>query len=479
MPTLEDVPLLVYYSFLSVAKTIIIASCGAALARAGILTASTKKSMSDLVFWLFSPALLFSTMSESVNLHNMLQWWPLVVFPLLYCLIGFTLGHLIVYCVPNFIKDPYTTAQLARSPSTASLMLNSDLTTSSSLSDSDVEAPGDDIVGRDRYAFLIQEKRKEVGACAAASLALHNSGNLPLALVLSLTTDISPWAEEGEASTKRGIAYVSVFMSVTAILVWTLGYNYIGTGALKHQKAVEAFNETSNPQIALKERSSTRADHENVASNDTDVDASPDETEESAEDQQQQLQAESFTMRARSKLHAIVRSTTFKQVVTPMTCSLVAALTIALIPPIKSLFYGHKPPLKFIMDTAYFLGLPSAPTVLVVLGASLGATGPGAVDKNISKWLIGGITVGKVIVMPLIGTAITYAVYHLGLIPKDPLFAFTLVVQSAVPSASVLVIIAELHQYGNTMMSRFQLWQYALGIVSITSFMTLALVLFS
>ena len=68
--------------------------------------------------------------------------------------------------------------------------------------------------------------------------------------------------------------------------------------------------------------------------------------------------------RVRERALAIVKSTLFKNLVTPVTIALLVGLVVGLIPPVKDLFYGKKPPLKFLVDIFYFLGLPSAPTVI-------------------------------------------------------------------------------------------------------------------
>ena len=124
---------------------------------------------------------MFYSLSGSAEVGKVLQWWPLAVFPWMYALIGWLLGLVFVRVLPLFAVEP-----------------SADY--------------------KENHPFEYRKRKDEIERAVISSLAFHNSGNLPLTLIMSITGDISPFTEQDDA-TARGIAYVSIFMIINSSMV--------------------------------------------------------------------------------------------------------------------------------------------------------------------------------------------------------------------------------------------------------------------
>lgn len=124
--------------------------------------------------------------------------------------------------------------------------------------------------------------------------------------------------------------------------------------------------------------------------------------------------------------------TTFlKSLITPPTTSLLAALIIALVPPLKALFIAPSdgsfhpvapdglPPLAIIYDTATFVGAASVPLGLLVLGASLAKM---VIPRPVKKLPLAGIAamaVVKMAILPIVGFAFCERLVRAGMVPES------------------------------------------------------------
>lgn len=129
----------------------------------------------------------------------------------------------------------------------------------------------------------------------------------------------------------------------------------------------------------------------------------------------------------------------YDALVYPPTSSLLVALVIALVKPLKALFVmidGYdfptapdgQPPLSVILETASFLGAAAVPISLIVLGASIGTM---RLPKPLTKLPFGAIValaVGKLVIMPLVGYAFVHALIRGGMIQgSDQVLVFLMV----------------------------------------------------
>lgn len=116
--------------------------------------------------------------------------------------------------------------------------------------------------------------------------------------------------------------------------------------------------------------------------------------------------------------------------ITPVTCSLVTALTIALVPDLKALFVvssertswrapDNRAPLAALLDTATFLGGITVPLSLILLGASFARLRVPRPFLRLPVTAMVAAALGKTVVLPAIGVALTHAMTEGGLVPRE------------------------------------------------------------
>jgi predicted permease len=122
-----------------------------------------------------------------------------------------------------------------------------------------------------------------------------------------------------------------------------------------------------------------------------------------------------------------------KQLLKPYMVVIVLSFVVSLVDPLKALFIppssnfrphfrptapDGQPPLAFIFDTATFIGEACVPLGLMCLGSvlaclSLRSGGP------FPKGAIASLALGKMVVNPIIGVAITRGFAHVGFVDRD------------------------------------------------------------
>ncbi|KAG2098720.1 auxin efflux carrier [Suillus discolor] len=176
---------------------------------------------------------------------------------------------------------------------------------------------------------------------------------------------------------------------------------------------------------------------------------------------------------------------------TPPSLSIILSFTIAIIPSLKALFVpgvpgthipsapDGQPPLAFIMKTSTFLGSASVPMGLIMLGSALARL---SVPRN--QWsslplcAIASCTIGRLVVMPVLGTLICQQFMRVGLIdPSNNVLRFVCILVSGLPSASMLVFLTQVYSgTGNAdHIAAFLIPQYIIMFISMTAFITLTL----
>eukprot|EP00128_Syssomonas_multiformis_P007209 Colp12_sorted_trinity150504_noHs@28112 len=165
----------------AVLQLLAVAVVGAILSRRKILSPTASKDISNLVFHLFLPCLLFHGTASYVTLESLKILWVIPVYSILFTAIGCGLGYLT------------------------------------------------------RKIFKVEGPFK-YGAVAA--VGFQNAGTVPLALLPILAKDPDgPFAHIPEAA-EQSVADISMFISVTSFLLWTIAYNYL-------EKAKSVSNHTA------------------------------------------------------------------------------------------------------------------------------------------------------------------------------------------------------------------------------------------
>lgn len=147
---------------------------------------------------------------------------------------------------------------------------------------------------------------------------------------------------------------------------------------------------------------------------------------------------------------------------TPPTISLLFAILISLITPLKALFILNpsytsihlapdgQPPLSVILDTATFIGNASVPLGLLVLGSSMARM---KIPRPISKlplWSIATLAVAKLVFLPILGVLFVEGLSRSGsgLVDEgNKVLRFVLIYFSCVPTATTQVSVPPSPRY--------------------------------
>jgi len=151
----------------------------------------------------------------------------------------------------------------------------------------------------------------------------------------------------------------------------------------------------------------------------------------------------------------------------PIIAALIG-VTVGVIPALQALFVAHGAPLRVLIDAASVIGDGVIPCALLVLGANLADTPSGSGDLPLRTYV--GVACGRLLLMPLIGVLYVLALNHFGLLPEDPMFAFVLMIEAAVPAATNLMVMCQVHGRNETAMAWVLVVNNLLAIVSLSLF---------
>ena len=119
------------------------------------------------------------------------------------------------------------------------------------------------------------------------------------------------------------------------------------------------------------------------------------------------------------------------------------------------------------------IGKAIFPLALMLLGANLSEKLP---DGDTMPWRsFVGVTICRLVLMPAIGFATAWLAWRFGLGPKDPLFYLVIMTEAAVPAATNLIVMTQVHHKGEATMARFLLCEYCMAVPLLTITLTLVL----
>ncbi|XP_061339262.1 protein PIN-LIKES 2 isoform X3 [Gastrolobium bilobum] len=325
---------------------------------------ATFKLLSKLVFALFLPCLMFTELGESITLKNFVDWWFIPVNVLVSTALGCLLGFIVVIiCRP----PPQLT----------------------------------------RFTIIMT--------------GFGNTGNLPLAVVGSVChTKDNPF---GHNCNSRGVAYVSFSHWVAVILFYTLVYHMMEP-PMEYYEIVEegaeieqhrTLNDISRPLLV-------EAEWPGIEDKETEHSKTPfiarvfksisgissstipdlEITAESSGNSPRSIRclAEPRVVR---RIRIVAEQTPIQHILQPPTIASLLAIIIGTVPQLKALFFGYDAPLSFITDSLEILGGAMVPSVMLILGGML-AEGPN--ESKLGLRTIIGVTVARLLVLPLLGIGI-------------------------------------------------------------------------
>ncbi|XP_057542208.1 protein PIN-LIKES 7-like isoform X1 [Amaranthus tricolor] len=192
-------------------QVLIISGLGAFMATGyiNILTADARRSLNKIVYVVFTPALMFSSLAKTVTLQDIISWWFMPINVGLTFLIGGALGWLAV----KLLK------------------------------------PGLHLEG------LV------IATCAAANL-----GNLVLIVLPTIChEDGSPFGDDHDACSSIGLSYASFSMALGGFYIWTYAFHLVKSSSEKF-KALKAAEEDTerNPNKDLEANPKTHLLKEDI-----------------------------------------------------------------------------------------------------------------------------------------------------------------------------------------------------------------------
>ncbi|XP_047083458.1 protein PIN-LIKES 5-like [Lolium rigidum] len=435
---------LLVVAWMPVLQVLLAGLLGACLAssRFNVLTSDARRSINKIVYIVFVPSLVFSSLAGTVTLKDVISWWFMPVNMSIIFLIGATLGWLAVKALK----------------------------------------PGQHLQGL-------------VIACSSAG----NWGTIPLMIVPAICNEEdSPF---GDASTCKslGISYVSLSMAVsltTASLtlskngtfwiqicfmqlgnffIWTHSYSVMKRSAQLYNKGCNDHPTTNNIR---KEQNSREDQNGNYAaflpmlsSTDSCEDASNNSVSSTLLSNSLSGTLMHYFRRAKDLLVEIL-----KEMWSPPSVAALVGFTVGAIDKLKSLVTEEDSPLRVVQDTAQLLGDAAIPCTVLILGGNL-TKGRGR--TTMKPLVVVSIIVIRFVILPACGIGVVKAASELGFLPRSPLYHYVLLLQSTVPPAMSIGTIAQLFDVGEEECSIVFLWTHLVAALALTLWSTVFMSLVS
>ncbi|KAL3697183.1 hypothetical protein R1sor_011259 [Riccia sorocarpa] len=395
---------------LPVAKLLLTCAFGAWLASKSmqVLTAEGRKHMNMMVFLAYTPALIFSKLTNAVTIDNIVTWWYMPLNVILSYLMGSGLAVIVI----SYTNPP-----------------------------------------------------EHLKSLVIASCAAGNIGNIMLVLVPSICHDKDNPFGMTEVCTQNGIAYVSFGMLTGMVLTWSFIYTIlkpceknesgivvrcpVPVSSAGSSSAVSphssdfgefqsGFSTTEFTDVELSEQK-YKWNPGSHAYGDSPRSLSPLEIEHAVQPERSQR---TLTSERCGCFKRIAAKYDIKRVFTPPTAAALAGLIVGLVPPLKWFFLG---PFRAFTDSADIIGQAMIPCMNLVLGASL-VQGSEKCEMPLTTIL--GIILVRFFALPVLGMMTVKIAHDFGFLPEDPLFRFVLMLQFTMPTAINVGTIAQLHGVG-------------------------------
>ncbi|KAL0352546.1 UNVERIFIED_CONTAM: protein PIN-LIKES 1 [Sesamum calycinum] len=364
-------------SSIPVLKVLLVTGLGSYLARdrVDILGDDARKHLNNIVFFVFSPALVSSNLAKTITYDSMVKLWFMPINILLTFIIGTILGWGVI--------------QITRTPP--------------------------------HLRGLV------TGCCAAGNL-----GNLLLIIIPAVCKERASPFGNADVCYEHGMAYASLSMAIGAIYLWSYVYNIVRVSSSKSSNEVKA----SDLSVRAEDCESGLAQPQEKIENEPCQMNKTEPSERNAEQTDEAIRGSTVKVsgsdKIKQRLETLFKQMNLKRLFAPSTIGAIVGFVVGLEPQIRKLMIGDAAPLRVIQDTALLLGDGAIPAVTLVMGGNLlkGLKGSG-----IQKSIILGILIVRYVALPLIGIGIVKGAQKLGLVHDNPLYRFVLLLQFSLPPA--------------------------------------------
>ncbi|KAM0848796.1 hypothetical protein ACQ4PT_054153 [Festuca glaucescens] len=333
---------LLVVAWMPVLQVLLAGLLGACLAssRFNVLTSYARRSINKIVYIVFVPSLVFSSLAGTVTLKDVISWWFMPVNMGIIFLIGATLGWLVVKALnPGQHLQGLVIACSSAGKSSVTCII----------------------------AFLFSGKFSTV--CSVTCIFPGNWGTIPLMIVPAICSEEdSPF---GDANTCKslGLSYVSLSMALGNFFIWTHSYSVMKRSAQLYNKGCNDHLTTNNIR---KEQNSGEDQNGNYAAflPLSSVDSCKDVPNNSVSATLPSSSLDGTLMhyfrRAKDLLVEIL-----KELWSPPSVAALVGFTVGAIDKLKSLVTGEDSPLRVVQDTAQLLGDAAIPCTVLILGGNL------------------------------------------------------------------------------------------------------------
>ncbi|KAF8405575.1 hypothetical protein HHK36_010482 [Tetracentron sinense] len=396
-----------------VLQVLIISMLGAFMATGycNLLNADARRYINKIVFVVFTPALMFSSLAKTVTLEDIISWWFMPVNIGITFLIGGILGWIVVKILK---PEP-------------------------------------------RLKGLI------IATCSAGNL-----GNLLLIIVPAICDeDGSPFGDESTCSSV-GLSYASFSMALGGFFIWSYTYYLVRTSAMEYKALKEAEEYIPNNDLDADGETHllSEEDQEQVAI----LVPSTNPIDEDIENQVVSgSKLDGGNVSFWDKVTSVLRQLNVKEVLAPPTIAAIVGFIFGATTWLRKLIIGDSAPLHVIQDTVALLGEGTIPCITLILGGNLTQ---GIRSARIKPLVIIVVICVRYVIMPVIGIGIVKAAGMLGFLPSYSLYRYVLMIQFTLPPAMSIGTMTQLFDVGQEECSVLFLWTYLIAALALTVWST-------
>lgn len=166
--------------------------------------------------------------------------------------------------------------------------------------------------------------------------------------------------------------------------------------------------------------------------------------------------------------HQPLRALRREHFLSPPIIAALIGLVLGVVPFLHSVCVAEGAPLRVLLDAASVVGEGVIPCALLVLGANLADTPSDSADLPLRTYV--GVACGRLVLMPALGVLYVLLLHQAGWLPADPMFALVLLIESAVPAATNLMVMCQVHERSESAMAWVLVVNNLLAIVTLSLF---------
>lgn len=273
-----------------------------------LLPPDTHKNLNKIVFMVFTPALLYSSLAETVTLQDIISWWFMPINAGLTFLIGGLLGWI---------------------------------------------------------AVRLLQPEPHLEGLVIAMCSSGNLGNIVIIIVPAICTEEgSPFGDHNSCSSK-GLSYSSFSMALGGLFIWTYTYQLIRSSSMK----VDAFK--ASKEAVMSANKDLEANEKTQLLNGQVQESAVEHTKSHAIVCQgsagnQENKQESLWNKFTGVMYQIL-----EELMAPPTVGMILGFLFGTIYWLKYLMIGEKAPLRVLQDSVELLGNATIPCITLILGGNL------------------------------------------------------------------------------------------------------------